>query len=72
MSDTTMTTPSSKVTVTLELPNPERAWALAQLCKRLQWSQCREIAVNHAEAYEMIYATNELAQALAAAGFAPR
>jgi hypothetical protein len=60
------------VRLQFELPSEERAWALAQFLKRLQWTQCREIAVSDAEAYEMVYATNEIAKALQEAGFAPR
>jgi hypothetical protein len=57
------------VSVALELRNPGRAWALARLCKRLQFPHCRQLAASDAEASEMLHATHELAQALAAAGF---
>lgn len=59
------------VTVTLQLSEAE-AWALAQLAKRLGWSDWRSNAVDDAEAYEMRAATDRLAAGLREAGYSPR
>lgn len=59
------------VTVTVELSEAQ-AWALAELCKRIGWSDVRTLSVNEAEAHQMIGATDRLAGALREAGFAPR
>ena len=59
------------VTAQLELSDDE-AWALAQLVKRIGWSDCRALAVDEAETGLMIQATNRVRAALAAAGYAPR
>ena len=48
------------------------ATALAQLVKRLSWSELRACAVSDDEAYEIKYAVHKLQNALAEAGFAPR
>ncbi|SUB84228.1 Uncharacterised protein [Pragia fontium] len=49
-----------------------QAWALAQLVKRLSWSELRACAVSDDEAYEIKDAVHQLQNALAEAGFAPR
>lgn len=49
-----------------------QAWALAELCKRITWSDCRSNAVSDQEAYLMIDATTKLGTALARAGYCPR
>lgn len=49
-----------------------QAWALAELCKRITWSDCRSNAVSDQEAYLMIDATAKLGTALARAGYSPR
>ncbi|WP_445224734.1 DUF7706 family protein [Erwinia sorbitola] len=46
--------------------------ALAQLVKRLSWSELRACAVSDDEAYEIKYAVHKLQNALTEAGFAPR
>jgi hypothetical protein len=50
----------------------EQAWALAELCKRITFSDCRGNAVNDNEAYMMIEATNKLGNVLGRAGYNPR
>jgi len=59
------------VTVHIEL-NAEQAWALAQLLKRIGWSECRTLAENEAQTRLMIAATERVRAALAEAGYAPR
>lgn len=54
-----------------ELTNAQ-AWALAELCKRITWSDCRSNAVSDEEAYLMIDATAKLGAILARVGFSPR
>lgn len=49
-----------------------QAWALAELCKRITWSDCRSNAVDDNEAYLMIDATAKLGGLLAKIGYAPR
>ncbi|WEE80223.1 hypothetical protein LZ683_13140 [Comamonas testosteroni] len=48
------------------------ATALAQLVKRLSWSELRAYAVSDDEAYEIKYAVHKLQNALAEVGYAPR
>ena len=48
------------------------AWALAELCKRIGYSECRANAVDDDEARNMIVATSKMQQALSRAGFAVR
>ncbi len=59
------------ITVHVEL-NPEQAWALAQLLKRIGWSECRALAEDEAQTRLMIEAIERVRQALAEAGYAPR
>ena len=49
-----------------------QALALAQLVKRIGWSEMRSLAVSEDEAYLMRDAVSEVAKALAAEGYAPR
>ncbi len=49
-----------------------QAWALAELCKRITWSDCRSNAVSDQEAYLMIDATAKLGTILARVGYSPR
>jgi hypothetical protein len=48
------------------------AWALAELCKRIGYSECRQNAVDDEEARNMIVATSKMQQALARAGYTVR
>ncbi|NHB63739.1 DUF7706 family protein [Photorhabdus sp. RW14-46] len=48
------------------------ALALAQLVKRLCWSEIRACAVNDEEAYQIKDAIGKLQSALAYRGYAPR
>lgn len=48
------------------------ALALAQLVKRIGWTELRQNAVDDNEAYQMRKAVSEVARALAEAGFEPR
>jgi len=50
----------------------EEAMALAQLVKRLTWSDMRGCAVDDAETYAIRDAVDKLQDALGRAGFAPR
>ncbi|TPQ24914.1 hypothetical protein [Methylomonas koyamae] len=59
------------ISITAEL-QPYQAEALAQLCKRIGWSDCRSNASNDDEAYRMMDAIAKLQRALAESGFAPR
>lgn len=58
-------------TITVEL-DAAQAWALAQLVKRIGWSDCRALAEDEEQTRQMIQATEQVRAALAAAGFAPR
>lgn len=57
--------------VHLQLGDAE-AWSLAQIVKRVGWSELRANAVDDDEAYAMRDALEQLRQALAEAGYAPR
>lgn len=59
------------VSIHVEL-NRRQAWALAQLVKRIGWSDCRALAVDEDETQLMIVATERVRGALRDAGFAPR
>ena len=58
-----------KITVFL---TPAQAQALAQLAKRIGWSEVRQNAVGDAEASTMMEAIGELQKGLGEAGYAPR
>lgn len=60
-----------RVIVTLNLP-PLQAQALAQLVKRIGWTELRQNAQDDEEAYDMRNAVQELQNALGEAGYAPR
>lgn len=45
---------------------------LAQMCKRIALSDCRQLSANDGEAYQMQAGLNELQKALAEAGYSPR
>ena len=51
---------------------PAQALALAQFVKRVRWTEVRQNAVGDEEADLMMDAMNEVAKALAEAGYAPR
>jgi len=59
------------ITLHIELPE-EQAWALAQLLKRIGFSDCRTLAEDEAQAYLMLHAAELVHRALAEAGCAPR
>lgn len=59
------------VNVSMTLPD-RQALALAQLVKRIGWTEMRQNAVDDGEAYEMRDALGVLANALAEAGYSPR
>ena len=59
------------VNVAFEL-DESQALALAQLVKRVGWSEIRQNAVSDDEAYTMRDALGELAKALRDSGFSPR
>lgn len=60
-----------RVIVTLNLP-PLQAHALAQLVKRIGWTELHQNAQDDEEAYDMRNAVQELQNALEEAGYAPR
>lgn len=66
MSDTPAT-----VILTVEF-TPQEAWDLAQLLKRLGFSDVRNNAIDNDEAYQMINAAEKVRKALAEAGYEPR
>jgi len=51
---------------------PAQALAFAQFLKRAGHSNYQECAVDSNEAYQMLYAGEELRKSLAEAGYAPR
>lgn len=59
------------ITVHIDLPQ-DLAWALAQLLKRIGYSDCRSLAEDDEQAYQMIQATEQVRRALAQAGISPR
>jgi len=59
------------ITVQIDLPQ-DLAWALAQLLKRIGYSDCRSLAESDEQAYQMLQATEQVRRALAQAGIAPR
>jgi len=59
------------ITIAVEL-DAAQAWALAQLLKRIGWSDCRSLAEDDEQTRQMIQATERVRAALAQAGFAPR
>lgn len=60
------------IDVTVAFSDATEALSLAQLVKRLSWSDCRSLAVDDDEAYRMMDAVNRVMSALADAGFSPR
>lgn len=60
-----------RVIVTFNLP-PLQAQALAQLVKRIGWTELRQNAQDDEEAYDMRNAVQELQNALASVGYEPR
>ena len=66
-----MRSSADTVTISVEL-SPTQARALAQFCKRVGFTDCRSNAVSDDEAYQMIYALNDVREALALQGYAPR
>jgi hypothetical protein len=59
------------VEVNIQLTHRE-AQALAQLVKRLGFSDCRALATSDIEAYLMMDGINQIMKALAEEGYAPR
>ncbi|MDA8093716.1 MAG: hypothetical protein M0T84_07335 [Betaproteobacteria bacterium] len=55
----------------IELSEQE-AWDYAQFLKRVGFADYSANAVDHAEAYRMLYVGEKIRAALAEAGFAPR
>lgn len=54
--------------VSVPMLTSRQAYALAELCKRISWTTCREMAVSDAEAEAMIAATDRVRSALEQAG----
>lgn len=66
-----MNNANSAVMIELSMTD-EQAEAVAQLCKRIALSDCRQLSANDDEAYQMQAGLNELQKALADAGYSPR
>jgi hypothetical protein len=67
------------VDLQVSLPNAQVAMQLAQLCKRIGFSDCYELTEAHLSteertqrAYQMIAGMDRVASALSDQGFAPR
>jgi len=71
MSNSNTASPSKHVRIQIDLPE-QQAFALAQLAKRISWSEVRTCAVDEDEAYGMLYGMAGLQRALAVKGFSPR
>ncbi len=63
--------PEPLAIILLDLPMPQ-AYALAQLCKRLSWTDARGMAVDDDEARAMLSACNMLRASLGARGITVR
>ncbi len=50
----------------------ETLWALAELCKRIQWEHMRQCAVDDDEAYRIRDGVEVLEKALKERGYSPR
>lgn len=61
----------STVTVTVQL-GTSQAYALAELCKRIDFFACRQHAVDPEEAYSMLAAMHQVREALAESGVTVR
>ena len=59
------------IVVEVEL-NAAQAWALAQLLKRIGWTDCLRLAEDKEQTALMIEATERVRAALARVGYAPR
>jgi len=55
-----------------ELLTKDEAWALAEFCKRIGWTDLRQQAAGDDEADAMQTAFIKIAKELASAGFSPR
>lgn len=62
---------SDTIDITLQL-TPAEAWALAELCKRIGYTEIRAQAASEVEAQMMSNAMYKLAGELAVHGVAPR
>lgn len=60
-----------KVVINIELQD-DQAEALAQFCKRIGFSDCRNLSANNDEAYTVQDVLTTLSKALAAVGYNPR
>lgn len=65
------TTDKPTIVIPVELTADE-AWELAQLVKRIGWSELRSLSMDDAEARGMRTAVERLGKTLAEHGFAPR
>ena len=66
-----MNEPHGPVHITCELTRPQ-AFALAELCKRIGWTDVRSNAASDTEALNMIAATEHVRSALEQGGVAVR
>ena len=55
-----------------EILTKDEAWALAELCKRIGWTDIRKLASGDDEADYMQAALTKIAKELSQSGFAPR
>lgn len=74
-----MPTNDDSITLTVQLPNGDVAWQLAQFCKRISFNAAFELTEAHLScdertrlAYQMLAGMDAVARALADAGHSPR
>jgi len=67
MADYPLTREPEDIAVIVQLPRAQ-AYALAQLCKRIGWSDCEGLSVSKGETQSMVNATDRVRSALEDAG----
>ena len=60
------------ISVINEILSKDEAWALAELCKRIGWTDVRQLAVGDDEADLMQAALIKIAKELSLEGYSPR
>ncbi len=60
------------ISVINEILSKDEAWALAELCKRIGWTDIRQFAVGDDEADLMQAALIKIAKELSLEGYSPR
>lgn len=62
---------NEKIKLTIEL-DTDQAWSLAQIFKRISFSEYEELSTSNDQAWSAMYGAETIRQALAAAGIDPR